>query len=262
MFAAGAPCFAIDVEIAETEGNVEVTYLGGSLSLEGLTLTSATPSFAPGIDPAAGTFAYSTFATPFTGDVYTGLTEAPKGFGPGSFFALPSGSDLDTPLYLSPTEIGFAKGFDPTTAQFFTAFGSMMVLNTTIGDLGLSPNHEYFWKWGNGDSEHQVRLNVGDSSSPVLLPLPGDANGDRVVDLTDFGILKDNFGAGTTRAEGDFNGDGHVDLTDFGLLKLKFGSGAAAVPEPNAFVLVGLAAAGLSAWRLFRQGRLTARAAE
>jgi ELWxxDGT repeat protein len=54
--------------------------------------------------------------------------------------------------------------------------------------------------------------------------LPGDADLDGDVDLTDFGILKEHFGTGTTRAEGDFNGDGRVDLSDFGILKAAFGT--------------------------------------
>jgi hypothetical protein len=81
---------------------------------------------------------------------------------------------------------------------------------------------------------------------------PGDIDGDGKVDLTDFGILKANFGTGTTPAQGDINGDGKVDLTDFGVLKENFGKGgAAAVPEPGTLVLTlaGLAALGLCAAR-------------
>jgi len=62
-------------------------------------------------------------------------------------------------------------------------------------------------------------------------PLQGDFNGDGKVDLTDFGILKTNFGTGTTTAQGDANGDAKVDLTDFGILKTNFGKSAAA-PAP------------------------------
>lgn len=81
------------------------------------------------------------------------------------------------------------------------------------------------------------------SSLRIVDFLAGDANGDGSVDLTDFGILKANFGSGTTRAQGDFNGDASVDLTDFGILKANFGkSGTLAVPEPCSWVL---AAAGL-----------------
>ncbi|MFO0898334.1 MAG: ELWxxDGT repeat protein [Pirellulales bacterium] len=67
---------------------------------------------------------------------------------------------------------------------------------------------------------------AGELWSLALNPsLAGDANGDGRVDLTDFGILKANFGTGTTRAEGDFDGNGQVDLSDFGILKAEFGAG-------------------------------------
>jgi uncharacterized protein (DUF2141 family) len=94
-----------------------------------------------------------------------------------------------------------------------------------------------------------VRITSG--LAPTLL---GDFNADNKVDLTDFGILKENFGTGTTLAQGDANGDAKIDLTDFGILKDNFGkSGAAAVPEPSAFVLAGLGA--LLAGCLYRRRR-------
>jgi hypothetical protein len=82
----------------------------------------------------------------------------------------------------------------------------------------------------------------------------GDVNQDGKVDLDDFGILKSNFGTGTTPAQGDVNNDGKVDLSDFGILKGNFGAGgaAAAVPEPNAMTLLLLGAAGLAAYRARR----------
>jgi uncharacterized protein (DUF2141 family) len=59
-------------------------------------------------------------------------------------------------------------------------------------------------------------------------PLAGDFNNDGKVDLSDFGILKENFGTGTTAAQGDANGDAKIDLTDFGILKENFGKTAPA----------------------------------
>ncbi len=83
------------------------------------------------------------------------------------------------------------------------------------------------------------------SEGLLAVVLPGDANADHKVDLSDFGILKEQFGAGTTRAQGDFNSDAKVDLTDFGILKEHFGrTGAAAVPEPSGLLLAGLAMLG------------------
>jgi len=71
----------------------------------------------------------------------------------------------------------------------------------------------------------------------------GDANGDDLVDLNDFGTLKANFGAAGALSQGDFVRDGRIDLNDFGALKANFGS-PVAVPEPSTLVLLALAALG------------------
>ncbi|MFO0897437.1 MAG: hypothetical protein U0836_08430 [Pirellulales bacterium] len=42
----------------------------------------------------------------------------------------------------------------------------------------------------------------------AVAELLGDANGDQKVDLADFGLLKQHFGATGDRATGDFDGDG------------------------------------------------------
>jgi uncharacterized protein (DUF2141 family) len=56
--------------------------------------------------------------------------------------------------------------------------------------------------------------------------LPGDANGDGMVDVGDLGILAANYGlAGKTWANGDFNGDGKVDVGDLGILAANYGRG-------------------------------------
>ncbi len=62
------------------------------------------------------------------------------------------------------------------------------------------------------------------ASVPAAMPLPGDTNGDDVVDLRDFQSVKDHFGEAGGRSEGDFNGDGKVDLEDFEILKSYFGT--------------------------------------
>ena len=49
--------------------------------------------------------------------------------------------------------------------------------------------------------------------------LAGDANRDRVVDVTDLGILATNWqGTGKNFAQADFNYDGIVDVSDLGIL--------------------------------------------
>ena len=79
------------------------------------------------------------------------------------------------------------------------------------------------------------RLSVADHSNadqgtlnswrlePVLVSipqtLPGDANGDGVVDVADLGIVGANFNANNMQwVSGDFTGDGLVDVSDLGVL--------------------------------------------
>ena len=71
-----------------------------------------------------------------------------------------------------------------------------------------------------------------------LSPLAGDVNGDEVVDLEDFNLLKANFGTGANRWEGDLTGDGAVDLHDFAQLKANFGDPQ---PDPQAALAAALA---------------------
>lgn len=90
------------------------------------------------------------------------------------------------------------------------------------------------------------------ANRPVLMVtawLGGDANEDGVVDLQDFGALKEHFGQEDAAwGHGDFTGDGAVDLQDFGLLKDHFGQAApapapATAPEPSALVTLACGAA-------------------
>jgi hypothetical protein len=85
----------------------------------------------------------------------------------------------------------------------------------------------------------------------AIFALPGDANRDGTVDLTDFGILKQNFGLmPATWEQGNFDDEPSVSLGDFGVLKANFGKTrgtGAAVPEPGGLALGLLGAACASA---------------
>ena len=77
--------------------------------------------------------------------------------------------------------------------------------------------------------------------------LPGDANGDGVVDVADLGVVGANFGLiDVTFADGDFNGDNVVDVADLGILGANWTTGQAAgslvdlVPEPATLPLLAM----------------------
>jgi hypothetical protein len=82
--------------------------------------------------------------------------------------------------------------------------------------------------------------------------LPGDADGDGVVDAADYITVKRNFGmTGAQWAQGDFSGDRQVNWTDLQILMANFGtrgvggSTAPAAPEPGSVMLLMFGAAAL-----------------
>jgi VCBS repeat-containing protein len=102
-------------------------------------------------------------------------------------------------------------------------------------EFKLSPGQLQFSRYGAGNVAWD-KVELGSLTlNPALL---GDVNSDGKVNLTDFGIFKNNFGTGDTWAKGDLDGNGRVDLSDFGLLKANFGRTQAAllavVPPPRA----------------------------
>ncbi|NLE36554.1 MAG: hypothetical protein GX621_00855, partial [Pirellulaceae bacterium] len=94
-------------------------------------------------------------------------------------------------------------------------------------------------------------------------PIPGDANGDGVVNEADAKVLASNWGlaSGTSWAKGDFDGDGKIDARDAAILAANWGATAsgtpgesvASVPEPGVFSL--LVIGGLGAVAMSRRGR-------
>lgn len=125
--------------------------------------------------------------------------------------------------------------FNGTTTQLDEDTGSWDLLAFALGMNGFFT----------GMNTPANALHVGFLvTQPTVSLLDGDANGDGMVNLTDFNILKSHFGQAGGRSEGDFTGDGNVDLADFNVLKANFGQGGAAVPEPGTMLLAGLAVLG------------------
>jgi hypothetical protein len=92
-------------------------------------------------------------------------------------------------------------------------------------------------------------IRVGNSFASVIGPglIPGDVNGDLVVDINDYNVIRNNFqSTSASRAQGDLNADGLVSFADFRIWKNNRTAGSGAgdvfldgpVPEPTAIVLL------------------------
>ena len=119
---------------------------------------------------------------------------------------------------------------------------------------------------------HQVFTTSSDVSFSFYLyeirdvspPIPGDANGDDLVNRADVAILSNNFGllSDAGSAQGDFDGDGAVTLRDLLILKSNLDSAqaaashVAAVPEPTTLALATLALLALSNRRIGTRRRM------
>jgi hypothetical protein len=108
--------------------------------------------------------------------------------------------------------------------------------DVAIWNRPLTPE-EVATLWNNGTGNP-----LGELLDPSTAPVPGDVNGDRVVNNTDFDIIRGNFLlSATTREQGDLNRDGLVEFADFRIWKNNVPPGAgsvASIPEPGTLILV------------------------
>ncbi len=110
-----------------------------------------------------------------------------------------------------PITLSMSGGFDHAAGtNVLTATENYMVLLTKFGGTFLS------------EANFQI-----DNVKLQLCSVPGDANNDGKVNVSDLGILATNYGAlvGATWSTGDFNGDGKVNVSDLGILATNYGYG-------------------------------------
>jgi probable HAF family extracellular repeat protein len=113
----------------------------------------------------------------------------------------------------------------------------------------LQPSSQLIWA-SDINSNGQIcgqGINMSGYSEAFLLtpvaeppPVPGDANGDGVVDDKDASILGANWLHSGTWLDGDFNGDGNINDADAAILAAHWGEGAGeeSVPEPGSLALL------------------------
>jgi len=118
-----------------------------------------------------------------------------------------------------------------TTLNGISSPGTGDFAATSVGHNGSDPDHYYL------DS-------VPGAPPPVLTP--GDVDGDDIVDILDYNIIRDGMGmTPALRIEGDLTGDNLVSLLDFREWKAEAPpavlSQLAGIPEPTSLSLLGAA---------------------
>lgn len=142
--------------------------------------------------------------------------------------------------------------WDSRTNGFADGLGWRTAADNVGGYLGFGAR---------GNATDDVRAfsldDVVISQSPPPPAIPGDTDGNGIVDADDAAVLAQNWGAnvGTLGAEaGDFNGDELVNAADASILAANWGNhnsaeSSAAVPEPSAAVLLLGVIASFLTWR-------------
>jgi hypothetical protein len=120
------------------------------------------------------------------------------------------------------------QDMDPASAGFvdYTVTGTA----TASGDLLMVISYS-------GDGEIFVTNARVTQTAPLI---PGDINGDGLVDVADYNIWAANVGAtGATWAQGDLNGDGLVDVADYNIWAANVGR-TSATPEPISMIVLAI----------------------
>ena len=116
--------------------------------------------------------------------------------------------------------------------------------NTETEPQGCTPGTFNNVDFGEG-SQDIFTINIKSLESPVTIP--GDTNGDNIVDDEDAEVLGGNWGqsVGNGADDGDFNGDGVVNALDASILAANWGNhnesaGPSSVPEPGSLMLLAM----------------------
>ena len=110
------------------------------------------------------------------------------------------------------------KIWEPSVGTDHTEGQSYGVLNNTVYVTG--PKKVYYSKIADG-SITPTPSNIP-TPTTTTSSKPGDANGDNLVDIRDFEVLRQEFNKTGIEFRADFNNDGKVDIRDFEILRQNF----------------------------------------
>ncbi|MBN2217524.1 MAG: autotransporter-associated beta strand repeat-containing protein [Pirellulales bacterium] len=138
-------------------------------------------------------------------------------------------------------------------AYVFASYGSLT--GTVASELGLLSGWSINYAYDDGESTNNIALIVTGTL------IPGDTDGNQIVNEADALVLSNNWGASVTQGDysaGDFNDDGVVNAADAAILAANWGDhtggeATAPVPEPTMLVLILAGLAGMTLAR--RRGR-------
>jgi hypothetical protein len=186
-------------------------------------------------DPALD-FIYPSIAVNDTGDVVIGMSGSSP-TQPASSYAVVGETDGGVTTFGSPLLL--KAGVDDYEVFDTSSRNRWGDYSATVVDPSDPNSFWTFQQFVSGDNQWAIQITqllVGESS-----PIPGDANGDSVVDRTDVAIVMANYGQQNASFEqGNFNNDGKVGTADLILLQANLTvapGGSAVVPEPPAIIL-------------------------
>ena len=155
----------------------------------------------------------------------------------------------------------------------FSQIGNTWVLSGMIDGIGLLNGQPYHSTNGNSDTavfgDTSILADISFYRSQILAlnPLPGDANGDGIVNSQDLALISSNWLAVGSGEAGDINGDGIVNSQDLALVSSNWTTAtsnapptigtadahSASVPEPATAVMSLLG--GVISWALYFRRR-------
>ena len=242
---AGAPDYTCDSSVCNWDGssfvNNQMTHINTALGIDNLSIpTGTTLNSSESQHMNAG----ESWTASFNVDVIFRVLDMVS-VGDSDFFSV----TIDTSP--TPTVFDFATddldASDDRADPFGASFKIPANTNITITNTTAIPTSK------TTDSGFSEVIRVGSFTVEEFVPVPGDYNGNLVVDAADYTVWRDNLGGpAESLLNRDTENSGDINSSDYDFWKEHFGDGGGggavllqAVPEPTTIVLVGCVVAGL-----------------